>query len=571
MKMSKGLTNNQILLNEIIKQEHQENQQFINEDEFFEFYAVQQVLKNYDLSDEEVENGLTGASADGGCDGIYQFANGDLINEDDDLAKYRKDIKLTLCIFQTKNTSSFKENSIMKWKTVCKNLLNLNTSCELYKDRYRSNVLSAFSFFKDTYIKLIRRVSKLNIEFKYVSKGIEVHPSVKAQADELCNEIKSLFPGPSVSVNVEFIGADILMELISSPVNQEFYLKVAESPITISSQQTFISLVNISDYFRFITDEKQEIVKHIFEPNVRDYQGNTSVNKEIQESLKNPSDEDFWWLNNGVTIIANEASLITGKEIRIIEPEVVNGLQTSTEIYKFFSEHKDRLAAEKRNILVRVIVPHSEESKDRIILATNSQTTIPKASLRATDVIHRQIEMYFKPRGLYYDRRKNYYKNQGKKASQIVSVAFLAQCLMSTLLQKPNYARARPSTLLTDDDTYIKLYFKNQNLKTFYTAAYVGKRVEKVLKRNSDYTRAQKADILFYVLYYSVARVIGQVKINNIQLADVDHEAFSDSFILSCAKDVFAHYVALGGNDKVAKGSVLINQVKIILRKNIKK
>ena len=34
---------------------------------------------------------------------------------------------------------------------------------------------------------------------------------------------------------------------------------------------------------------------------------------------------------------------------------------------------------------------------------------------------------------------KNYYKNQGKKASEIVSIAFLGQCLMSLFLGKPNY------------------------------------------------------------------------------------------------------------------------------------
>ena len=61
---------------------------------------------------------------------------------------------------------------------------------------------------------------------------------------------------------------------------------------------------------------------------------------------------------------------------------------------------------------MRVIVPGSEESRDKIILATNSQTNIPKSSLRATDAIHRQIELYLKQRNIFYDRRKNYYKSR---------------------------------------------------------------------------------------------------------------------------------------------------------------
>ena len=44
----------------------------------------------------------------------------------------------------------------------------------------------------------------------------------------------------------------------------------------------------------------------IFESNVRDYQGNTDVNEGIAASLGTASSEDFWWLNNGVTVLATK-------------------------------------------------------------------------------------------------------------------------------------------------------------------------------------------------------------------------------------------------------------------------
>ncbi len=561
--MGKNLTNSQILLNEIISQEFRENPQFDKVDAFFEFFASQQVLKDYDLSYEEIEQGLTGTTLDGGCDGIYIFINGDLISEEDDVVeKYKKDVKFVLCIIQAKNVTSFNEDPLMKWKTVCKNLLDLNNPSDIFKDRYDINVLQAFDLFKDAYIKLIRKKPKLSIEFKYVSKGTEVHPNVKSQADELSQVVKELFPSPTVSVSTSFFGADILMDLVGSQVNNEYFLKLTESPITLSSQQVYVTLVNLADYFHFISNEKHEMVKHIFESNVRDYQGHTTVNKEIQESSETSNAEDFWWLNNGVTIVASKASLITGKEISITDPEVVNGLQTSTEIYAYFSEHNEKLSGEIRNLLVRIIVPNSEESRDRIILATNSQTSIPKSSLRATDSIHRQIEMFFKPRNLYYDRRKNYYKNQGKKISEIVSVSFLAQCLMSILLQMPNYARARPSTLLTDNNAYTKLYIDNQNLNAFYVAAAIGKRVENILKKSNLFSTAHKSDILFYVLYLVVYKKVNQAKISGELLATLDLEQFTEPFIIECAQEIFNLYQSLGGTDKVAKGGDLIKAVQ---------
>jgi hypothetical protein len=42
-----------------------------------------------------------------------------------------------------------------------------------------------------------------------------------------------------------------------------------------------------------------------------------------------------------------------------------------------------------------------------------------------TDQIHRDIEELFKGSGLFYDRRKGFYKDQGKPIKKIVSVNLL--------------------------------------------------------------------------------------------------------------------------------------------------
>jgi len=189
-------------------------------------------------------------------------------------------------------------------------------------------------------------------------------------------------------------------------------------------------------------------------------------------------------------------------------------LQTSTEIYNFYSNNKVLIDKESRNNLVRVIVPSSEKARDDIIFATNNQTNIPKSSLRVTDTIHLQIEMYMKSRGLYYDRRKNYYKNQKKKAADIVGVSFLAQCLISVFLRKPDFARARPSTLLTDDETYKKLYESNTDLDVYYKTALFGEKIQANLSKTTDMTSAERNDVLYYLLYavsakFSIKKQLG--------------------------------------------------------------
>jgi hypothetical protein len=523
--MVKGLTNTQILINEYIKQEYEENSQFTNEDDFFEFFVAAQVLKEYDLSDEEIENGICDATLDGGCDSIYLFADNVLLEETITTFEHiKKGVTLDLYIFQSKNTYSFGENAILKWKTTCTNLFDMDKDIFSLKDRYNNKVLSLFDLFRRASIGLVRKNPIINIHFCYVTKGTEVHPNVRKQAEELCQLVKKFFPNPANSIKVSFIGADQLYSLINTSVKKEFILVLSENPITSSSAKAFVGLVNLADYYRFIVTENDELIRHIFEANVRDYQGNVTVNKDINDTLQNPSNENFWWLNNGVTILAANVIPITGKTFTLIDPEIVNGLQTSTEIYNYFSKNKGLLEMEKREILVRIIVPESEDSRDKIIFATNNQTPILKSSLRATDTIHRQIEMYFKTKELYYDRRKNYYKNNGKKASQIVSLPFLSQCLISVLLSSPNDARARPSTLLTDDHRYETLYKPDQNLDVFYNIAFIGKKVENVLKTKCEYTPTQISDIKFYVLYAVFANILNKIDItpNDIELLEVN-------------------------------------------------
>jgi AIPR protein len=222
-----------------------------------------------------------------------------------------------------------------------------------------------------------------------------------------------------------------LLGLARTSAKSTFTLALAENPVSAAGDVGFVGLVYIRDYFRFITDEKKQSRRQIFEANVRDYQGSTEVNAEIQQTLKQRSNEDFWWLNNGVTVVASRASL-SAKALTIEDPQIVNGLQTSSEVFNYFTT--SNTDGDDRKLLVRVIVPSDAASRDRVIKAINSQTAVRPASLRATDKIHRDIEEYLRPRGLYYDRRKNYYKNEGKPLDRIIGIPQLAQATMSIVL-----------------------------------------------------------------------------------------------------------------------------------------
>lgn len=556
------LTNNQILLKECFKQEFEESSGYKDLNTFFEHFAASQVLKDFNLSDEEIDNGNSGGGNDGGCDNLYIFLNGELVTVDQiEGLNATKGSYLDFFILQCKNTTSFGEDAIMKWKTVSDNLLDMSNKLDSFKDRYNEITIESFALFRKAIEKLVRSQVKIRFYYYYISLGIEIHPNVTNQANELKTLVKKYYP--SSEVQVYFITADQLIDMYNADSETRVNLELVDQPISLSENE-YISLVKLGTYFKFITDDNLFLRKTFFESNVRDYQGHNSVNSSIANTLAGEGNEDFWWLNNGVTILSTDIKLITNKSLQVVNPEIVNGLQTSREIYNYFSERNGRINDDNRTILVRVIKPESEESRDNIIFSTNNQTSIPKSSLRVTDTIHLQIEMYFKNRGLYYDRRKNYYKNQKKKAIDIISVSFLAQCLISLVLRKPDFARARPSTLLTDEETYKYLYEDNQDLEAYYKAAKIGRIVQNTLKTFTTMSNTEVNDILFYVIYAVVAVVVKKKQLNFTDLKNFDLNNITKDSICSISNIIYQKYKNLGGNSRIAKSKTFIEDIYLL-------
>ncbi|HAT1691839.1 TPA: AIPR family protein, partial [Raoultella planticola] len=333
-------------------------------------------------------------------------------------------------------------------------------------------------------------------------------------------------------------------------------LEISEQPISTSAG-SYICLVSLPKYYEFICDNGA-LARSIFESNVRDYQGSVTVNTGIRLTLQNLNSDDFWYLNNGVTIITPKA-VSAGKQLTIEDPQIVNGLQTSHEVYRHFST-QDSTSDDKRSILLRIICEENEEARDRIIRATNSQTAILPASLRSSDEIHRNIEDYLKANDFYYDRKKNYYKNLGKPASKIISIAYLAQAMMTIVLFRPDSARARPSTLINADNEYKKIFSLDINIDTYLKVILIIKATETYLKNDAgpDVTDAKMiTNIKYYVamvaaIIYLKTKTDILNKLASVSQIAIPYEIFSESLTI-----VLKNYHALGGDDQVAKGGAL--------------
>ena len=395
-------TNDQIILEQIIKERCAESGDELTVSEYFEIYSASEILKNYDLTYDDISYGIVGDGGDGGIDSIYTFINGEPLKEDTSINTNQKKNHIELIIIQSKTSASFKEDAVIKFRESAQDLFNLANNPDDYVERYNADLIDKVKLFRDSYSKLAKTFPKTEIRYFYATQGDDVHPNVLGKVPKLQEDIVKMFGGAEFSF--EFIGASELLEMTRNVPSTSRVLEVAESPIGTTAG-SYLCLVSLSKYYEFISDSGS-LARSIFESNVRDYQGSVVVNTGIRKTLENQESENFWYLNNGVTIITPKA-VMAGKQLTIEDPQIVNGLQTSHEIYQYFSQLENH-EGDERAVLVRVICEEDEEARDRIIRATNSQTSIPPASLRSSDDIHRNIEDFLKSNGYYYDRKKNF-------------------------------------------------------------------------------------------------------------------------------------------------------------------
>jgi len=562
--------NDTVLIEQVIAQQQAERDVPLSDATAFEHFASAEALREYDVSVDEIAEGVVGGGNDGAIDAVYVFLNDVLLSEDDDLfeasfnpSRIPVGSQLTLELVQAKRETSFTETAIDKVAASTRRLLNLSEDLDDLRKLYSDAVVEKFRVFREALTRIATRHPKVKIRFTYATKGLTagIDSKVEVKGRDLETQFRAVVTDATGSIR--FLGSAELWRLhnqISSYTSELTYVENAAAPAGS------VALVTLREYFSFLTDEHGALRRLIFDWNVRDYQGDVEVNREIRASLEDPNAPEFWWLNNGVTIVCSRSS-ITGKTYALDDVQVVNGLQTSHTIYSFLRAAPEDHPSWNRAVLVRILdVESNNEVRDRVIRATNRQTSVPAASLRATDEIQRDIEAFFHSHGWFYDRRKNFYRNVGKSPERIIGIPLLAQAVMAMGLSRPDNSRARPSSLLKRDDDYTKIFTKDVSLETYLWLARTQKAIDNFLISDVAAATAQeRTNVRFHLAMLLVARRFGGKVYSPKQLGAVTAgeppKADEISEVLAVVREALVAYVAQHGDgaDKIAKGPAFVD------------
>ena len=240
----------------------------------------------------------------------------------------------------------------------------------------------------------------------------------------------------------------------------------------------FFSL-SLREYRKFVTDGEGKIRRYFFDSNVRGFLGQGGVNADILTTLRTKTSPDFWWLNNGVTLLATNAG-VTGKVVQLREVQIVNGLQTTESIFAASTASND-YAEDDRLLLVKVIVSTENDIRDAIIRATNNQSPIPIGSLRATDPVQRNIDDYFLKNGWFYERRHSYYNDLKHDRDRFITPQVLAAGGVALLQKRPDFARRLRSKHLRIDAAYKDIFASETPLPAWLRIAEILRNIDVAL------------------------------------------------------------------------------------------
>jgi hypothetical protein len=449
----------------------------------FEYYCIEQFARSFDLSDSELRAGMVGGPKDGGVDAFYVLANGEAIDSEFEIdPKDPPDFKIL--IIQSKSDEGFSPVAVDKLYWFLDDLLDLSRKKADYHSTYHDDLVSLMRVFKDKLGVVVGETPALSIECVYVIKK-DVEPNADCEKSALKVKTRILHYFNHAEAVFKFVNAAGLWKQVQARPPKQKTLRWSSQPM--STEEGEIGLVRLIDFYDFIRGTDNKIEERFFDSNVRSYWPTSTINKTISETLKQTTAPEFWLLNNGVTILTDKT--VAGAkhlEIEIYDPQIVNGLQTSRTAFGHFAAVKPN-TDDKRRLLVRVIKSTDTDTRDAVIRCTNSQNEMPPEALRATDPIHRQIETAFHTKKLYYDRRKGYYKDQGKPPSDIVSVIEVLQAMLAVVLQRPDDARGRPRDYIKDTTKYKSIFGEDQYTITLYlTATEIVRRVGDLLDSKAE-------------------------------------------------------------------------------------
>lgn len=468
------------------------------DDQAFERFANWVILERHQpnafTSDPALmEDVCVGGDNDTGIDGICIKINNSLIKsltEAKELVASQNKITIDFIFIQSKNKNSFKQNEYNQFLTGIKDFVGPKQYQPQNRKLQEWQKIKNYLMSDDCCAKWADNPT-LYIYYVFLGEGVGSQ-HIKSSEQRFRDEIKRLnVYGPII---IENINSKNLKKYCDENENKyDAQITVLETCsffgeneqiLGIDSNST-IAVCRASELLRLLISEDGLLRKGIFDDNVRDFQGETTINNEIRETIeKAPS--NFVLYNNGITIVC-ENIITNGKNLVIKNPRIVNGCQTCNVIYNSRLVNKENLSSIK--VVLKIISTSDESIINQVVRGTNRQNIVQDEAFETIREFHKNLENFFlaanqnyaMPLPIYYERRSRQYENMKINETAKVRFSVLIRSFVSIILSEPHRNVSHPATLQKDFKN--KIFIDNQSLLPYYVAAQVNASIERAFRK----------------------------------------------------------------------------------------
>jgi hypothetical protein len=526
----------------------------MDESDQFELYSIYSILNGG--SGENVnpfDAHLNGSEF--GLDGVAIVIQGNLVADLDEAASALDDVKkaeIDFYFFQSKTSSSFDYGNVRKFFDSVNAFMDGSMKGE--SDQL-DDLIAAKEYIYE------HGVTNRNpgIFCYYVTTG-RYDPSGSKQIARLVenteDELREAALFDDGRIQISLVGAGELQRLYraavtASQVKIEFKDAVV-LPDHTSVDEAYIGFISANELMKIVSVRDEDggllsLNNAVFFDNIRDYNPNSKINREISASLINGEQRNFVYRNNGVTVVAKSVDR-TGNNFTIEDFQVVNGCQTSNVIYHNI-EHINGV-----QVPFRLIGTKDEDFIFSIISGTNRQNPVRDEQFWSLLPFMKNLEEFSRkvPDGctIYLERRENQYRSEAIERARIVQMQPFYKAFTASILSLPHRAARNYRAEIGSRSEAI--FLEHDDVRPAHAAAFLHYRME-FLWRNQKISSSLKI-YRFYIMDAAARQVLGTKKFLN--LTNRQKMKFSQEL------------VSFASDEKKMK--TLCNRVEKILDKHLK-
>lgn len=373
-----------------------------------------------DLDADETFDCLTEGSGDFGVDAMHMTEE---VDGEFGVTLFQGKYKATLL-----GENNFQERGILALINAIRHIFDPSAELGAINDRLMVKVEAARSMIRDGMIPRVRAIACNN--------GLRWNDAAQSRIAAA---------GFGEQVVWEHVNHDVLIGILQrmKPVDATLRLEGRAVIEDMNFSRVCIGRMPVTEVAALMRQHGEKLL----ERNIRRYLGlhGNRVNEGIRGTLHSVNPSNFYFFNNGLTLVCNDFSYNglqnSDYQVQVENLQIVNGGQTCMTILKAVDEMQaaGHPLPSQASVLVRLykLPKDNVDIVLQITHATNSQNPVDLKDLRSNDSVQQQLELSIQALGFIYRRKR---MDGATRPSDITSGA-AAEAILAVWRSAPHQAK----------------------------------------------------------------------------------------------------------------------------------